>query len=87
MAQLTVRNVDSDLVRALRRIKRDHAERTLPVDATVADRWGRLGIPDPISPVDGLLSATALVHGLVLVTRNASDLARTGVQTLNPFSR
>jgi predicted nucleic acid-binding protein len=42
-------------------------------------------VPDPISTVDGLLAATAIVHGLTLVTRNVKDVARTGVRLLNPF--
>jgi predicted nucleic acid-binding protein len=62
-----------------------HADRTLPVDAAVADRWGRLNVPDPIPAVDGLLAATALVHSLTLVTRNVRDVRRTGVRHLDPF--
>ena len=64
---------------------RDFAERVLPVTAEIADAWGRLGVPDPVPTVDGLLAATARISGLTLVTRNISDLARTGVQLLNPF--
>ena len=67
------------------RLEIDFASRILPVDATVADRWGRLNVPNPIAAVDGLLSATALVHDLTLVTRNVRDVARTGVRVLNPF--
>ena len=63
-----------------------HADRTLPVDAAVADRWGRLNVPDPIPAVDGLLAATALVHSLTLVTRNVRDVQRTGVRHLDPFA-
>lgn len=63
-----------------------HADRTLPVDAAVADRWGRLNVPDPIPAVDGLLAATALVHSLTLVTRNIRDVRRTGVRHLDPFA-
>lgn len=63
-----------------------HADRTLPVDAAVADRWGRLNVPDPIPAVDGLLAATALVHSLTLVTRNLRDVRRTGVRHLDPFA-
>ncbi|HEX8106775.1 MAG TPA: type II toxin-antitoxin system VapC family toxin [Kofleriaceae bacterium] len=63
-----------------------HADRTLPVDAAVADRWGRLNVPDPIPAVDGLLAATALVHSLTLVTRNTRDVRRTGVRHLDPFA-
>lgn len=62
------------------------ADRIVPVDAAVADRWGRLGVPDRVPVVDGLLAATALVHGWTLVTRNVADVRRTGVPTVNPFS-
>ena len=62
----------------------------LPVDRHVADMWGRLradldrkGRPVPV--VDGLIAATALVHGLTLVTRNVRDFADTGVGLLDPW--
>ena len=61
-------------------------ERVLPVDDAVADRWGRLNVPNPVPAIDGLLAATALVHGLTLVTRNVSDFASTGVAVHNPFA-
>ena len=60
-------------------------EHVLPVDARIADRWGRLNVPDPLPTVDGLLAATALEHGLVLVTRNTKDVVSTGVNALDPF--
>jgi predicted nucleic acid-binding protein len=60
------------------------ADRILPVDQAVADRWGRLNVPDPVPTVDGLLAATALVHGLTLVTRNTRDVSRTGAPLLDP---
>ena len=63
-----------------------YADRLLPVDVRIADLWGRLNSPDPISAVDGLLAATAIVHGLTLVTRNVKDVARTGVMLHNPFT-
>jgi len=62
------------------------ANRILPVDQVVAERWGRLNVPDPVPTVDGLLAATALVHGMTLVTRNTRDVARTGVALLDPTS-
>ncbi len=68
----------------LERLASDFAERVLPVDARVADRWGSLNVPDPIPTVDGLLAATALVHDLVLVTRNVRDVERTGVRFWDP---
>jgi predicted nucleic acid-binding protein len=63
-----------------------HAERILPVDAAVAEQWGRLTATRPASVVDTLMAATALVHGLTLVTRNVKDVRWTGVACLNPFS-
>jgi len=61
-------------------------ERVLPVDEPIADAWALLGIPSPLPLIDGLLAATAKVHGLTLVTRNVADLQRTGVTLLDPFS-
>lgn len=62
------------------------AERLLPIDSCVADSWGRLAVPGPISAVDALLAATAIVHGLTPVTRNVKDVGRTGVSLHNPFT-
>jgi toxin FitB len=62
------------------------ADRVLPIDEPVAEAWAMLGIPDPLPLIDGLLAATAKVHGLTLVTRNVADIARTGVSLLDPFS-
>lgn len=60
--------------------------RTLVFDDAVADRWGRLMANYPsLSAEDGQLAATALHHGLTLVTRNIRDVAPTGVPHLNPF--
>ncbi len=66
------------------RLEERFSDRVLPIDAKVAERWGRLNVPDPIPPIDGLLAATALVHDLVLVTRNTRDVERTGARTLDP---
>src|ERR1044071_136106 len=71
------------LDRWLHELVERHADRMLPVDAAVAERWGRLNVPDPIPAVDGLLAATALVHSLTLVTRNVRDVRRTGVRHLD----
>jgi toxin FitB len=60
--------------------------RVLPIDEPVAEAWALLAIPDPLPRIDGLLAATAKVHGLTLVTRNVADIAHTGVQILDPFS-
>lgn len=60
--------------------------RVLPVDEPVADAWALLGIPNPLPLIDGLLAATAKVHGLTFVTRNVADIVKTGVPLLDPFS-
>jgi predicted nucleic acid-binding protein len=60
--------------------------RILVVDAAVALRSARLHVPDPRPVRDGLIAATALVHGLVVVTRNVADFDPTGAQTLNPWA-
>lgn len=62
--------------------------RLLPVDADVADRWGRLlaEVRRPIPAVDGLLAATALRHGLRLVTRNVADFALPGLEVIDPWT-
>ena len=63
-----------------------YGDRIVPVTAEVAETWGRLNVPDPLPVVDGLLAATALVHDWTLVTRNTSDVRRTGVRLLDPFA-
>jgi toxin FitB len=71
----------------LRALIDDYADRLLPVDLRVAELWGRLNVPNPISAVDGLLAATAMVYDLTLVTRNVRDVERTGVRVHDPFGR
>jgi len=59
--------------------------RILNVDTAVAQRSARLHVPDPRPVRDGLIAATALVHGMTVVTRNVADFEPTGVPTLNPW--
>ncbi|SJZ51863.1 hypothetical protein SAMN02745126_01458 [Enhydrobacter aerosaccus] len=61
------------------------ADRVLPIDAAVALRSAQLHVPDPRSIRDCYIAATALVHGLTVVTRNIIDFNRTGVEVLNPW--
>jgi len=61
------------------------AGRILPVDATVARRSAALHVPNPQPLRDGLIAATALVHNLVVVTRNLADFQASGVMLLNPW--
>jgi predicted nucleic acid-binding protein len=66
-------------------IRSEFADRTIGVDTEIAQLWGRLAAKRPIPIVDGLLAATAVVHGMTLVTRNARDVAELGVSVLNPW--
>ncbi len=61
------------------------AGRILSVDTAVAQRSARLHVPDPRPVRDGLIAATALVHGMTVVTRNVADFEPTGVLVLNPW--
>jgi predicted nucleic acid-binding protein len=76
--------LDSDLILRF-------AERILPIDRAVADRWGRLTAEaavakSPLPVIDGLLAATALDQNLTLVTRNTKHIAVTGVPVFNPWN-
>ena len=59
--------------------------RILPVDTAVALRSARLHVPDPRPVRDGLIAATAIVHGMHVVTRNTAEFSPTGVDTINPW--
>lgn len=59
--------------------------RILAIDAAVAQRCARLHVPDPRAERDALIAATALVHGMTVVTRNTADFEATGVPLLNPW--
>lgn len=59
--------------------------RILPVDSAVALMSAKLHVPDPHPVRDGLIAATALVHGMTVVTRNVGDFKSTGVTVLNPW--
>ncbi|AXD74460.1 type II toxin-antitoxin system VapC family toxin [Salmonella enterica subsp. enterica serovar Newport] len=59
--------------------------RTLSVDTAVALRCARLHVPDKRGERDALIAATALVHGMTVVTRNVADFEPTGVAIINPW--
>jgi hypothetical protein len=61
------------------------ADRILGVDVAIAQRCAALLVPDPVDQCDALIAATALVHGMTVVTRNVSHFERTGVQIVNPW--
>jgi predicted nucleic acid-binding protein len=85
----TVRARDPEKARALetwlQAIVQAFGPRILGIDAAVAESWGRIAAIRSVPVVDALLAATASMHGLVLVTRNATDVAGLGVRILNPF--
>ena len=64
---------------------RIYGDRILPLDIGSALRWGRLAARLGHAGVDLAIAATALEHGLTVVTRNVAHFAPTGVPTLNPF--
>lgn len=60
-------------------------DRVLPIDTVVARRCAGLHVLDPRSERDALIAATALAHGMTVVTRNMADFVATGVVLLNPW--
>jgi toxin FitB len=71
----------------LRQVMEKHRPRILGVDYQVARAWGWMKGRFQVPVIDGLLAATAEVHGLILVTRNVKDVERTGVSYLDPFAQ
>lgn len=68
-----------------RHVLKASAGRILAIDAVVAKRCAQLHIPDPRSERDALIAATALVHGMTVVTRNVTDFQHCGAALLNPW--
>jgi toxin FitB len=59
--------------------------RIIAMDTAVAQRCARLHVPDSHSDRDAIIAATALVHGMTIVTRNTEDFIRTSVELINPW--
>jgi hypothetical protein len=74
------------LVRWLDGLRTNYADRILSIDDDVAIAGGHLMARRTLPVPDGLLAATARVHNLILVTRNAADFADTGVGLVNPWA-
>jgi toxin FitB len=66
-------------------LRTEFGDRVLPVTEVIAVEWGRLNARRTLPVVDGLMAATARVHGLTVVSRNAADFRRAGVPVLDPF--
>ncbi|MDG3580589.1 type II toxin-antitoxin system VapC family toxin [Rhizobium sp. YJ-22] len=69
----------------LRKLRHDHLDRILPVTDEIAVEWGRIATIRPRGDVDGLIAATAIVHDLILVTRNVEDFEDTDATVINPW--
>lgn len=100
LSAMTLFELDLGVVRAERRdaargarlrrwldrvVRPGFSGRVLPMDDAVAVACAGLHVPDPVSERDGWIAATALTHGLTVVTRNVADFAATGVDVLNPW--
>lgn len=70
----------------LSEVRNAFAERILAVDQAVADEWGRISAGRSVPAIDGLLAATAKVHGLTLATRNVADVSGLGARVFDPFA-
>lgn len=70
----------------LGRLRLDYERRILPIDDEVAMEWGRIAGGRTRGVSDGLIAATAIVHGLTVATRNVADFADTGVPVVDPWN-
>ena len=73
------------LERWLDRVTTDYADAIIPFDEETAHIWGRLRAPHPENPLDKQIAATALLHDLIVVTRNTAHYEPRAVRLFNPF--
>ena len=78
------------LLQSLRRTEQRFAQRILPIDTEVARVWGQItaetrDVGREVGATDGLIAATALHHGMAVMTRNVRHFAPTGVEVVNPW--
>lgn len=74
------------LDRWLHELERSYADHILPITVEICRLWGGMSLERPLAPIDGLMAATAVHHGMTLVTRNIKDVGRSGADVLNPFA-
>lgn len=67
------------------RVRPGFADRIISIDEAVATRCAHLHIPDRRNEADALIAATAIVHGLIVVTRNIQDFHDAGVVLVDPW--
>jgi predicted nucleic acid-binding protein len=61
--------------------------RVLDIDERVMTTWAKISVPDMLPAYDGLIAATALVHDLIVATRNVADYRRVGLRVVDPWSK
>lgn len=87
MKERVDRHAAGNLAEWLQKLRREHADHILAVTDHIAVEWGRIAALRPRGEVDGLIAATAIVHGLILVTRNVADFNDISVSIVNPWDR
>ncbi|MGZ5889289.1 MAG: PIN domain-containing protein, partial [Hyphomicrobium sp.] len=69
----------------LQTLRHHYADRILPVTNQIAIEWGRIAALRRRGDADGLIAATAIIHDLMLVTRNIADFDDTRASVVNPW--
>ncbi|HSI40445.1 MAG TPA: type II toxin-antitoxin system VapC family toxin [Xanthobacteraceae bacterium] len=85
MKQKTDPRAAAHLAEWLQTLRRDHADRILAISDQIALEWGRIAALRPRGDADGLIAATAIVHDLIIVTRNVRDFEDTRATVINPW--
>ena len=68
------------------RLSAEFADRLIAVSRAISERWGVLRGTAPLPPIDGLMAATAIEHGMIFVTRDVRSLTGVGVDLLDPWA-
>ena len=76
----------NQLEKWLESLLENYQDHILDINQDIAQLWGKLRVPHAHNSLDKQIAATALIHDLVVVTRNQKDFIKTGVRFLNPFT-